>query len=134
MAQKTIDFENDILGPIGLLKEDLADLKDNKITKFYTNNNGDTVLNDSDDGKIQDLVIYGKSEQEQYTGKNLLNYEKWKTVNIENGTAVYENNGVTLTAIGMGNVDWKMVASASVLAGIVSILTSVAGIKEVQAE
>lgn len=100
MAQKTIDFENDILGPIGSLKEDLADLKDNKITKFYTNNNGDTVLNDSDDGKIQDLIIYGKSEQKQYTGKNLLNYEKWKTVNIENGTAVYENNGVTLTAIG----------------------------------
>ena len=98
MAQKTIDFENDILGPIGSLKEDLADLKDNKITKFYTNNNGDTVLNDSDDGKIQDLIIYGKSEQKQYTGKNLLNYEKWKTVNIENGTAVYENNGVTITA------------------------------------
>lgn len=100
MAQKTIDFDNDILGPIGSLKEDLADLKDNKITKFYTSNNGDTVLNDSDDGKIQDLVIYGKSEQAQYKGKNLLNYEKWKTVNIENGTAVFENNGVTLTAIG----------------------------------
>ena len=38
------------------------------------------------------------------------------------------------TSATMGNVDWKMVASASVLAGIVSILTSVAGIKEVQAE
>ncbi len=100
MAQKTIDFDNDILRPIGSLKEDLADQKDNKITKFYTNNNGDTTLNDSDDGKIQDLMIYGKSEQAQYKGKNLLNYEKWKTVNIENGTAVFENNGVTLTAIG----------------------------------
>lgn len=38
------------------------------------------------------------------------------------------------TSVTMGNVDWKMVASASALAGIVSILTSVAGIKEVQAE
>lgn len=38
------------------------------------------------------------------------------------------------TSATMGNVDWKMVASASVLAGIVSILTSVAGIKEVQAK
>lgn len=38
------------------------------------------------------------------------------------------------TSVTMGNVDWKMVVSASVLAGIVSILTSVAGIKEVQAE
>lgn len=82
------------------LQSDVKKLDANKITKFYTNNNGDTVLNDSDDGKIQDLVIYGKSEQAQYKGKNLLNYEKWKTVNIENGTAVFENNGVTLTAIG----------------------------------
>lgn len=38
------------------------------------------------------------------------------------------------TSVAMSTVDWKMVASASVLAGIVSILTSVAGIKEVQAE
>ena len=38
------------------------------------------------------------------------------------------------TSVTIGNVDWKMVASSSVLAGIVSILTSVAGIKEVQAE
>lgn len=80
------------------LQSDVKKLDANKITKFYTNNNGGTVLNDSDDGKIQDLIIYGKSEQKQYTGKNLLNYEKWKTVNIENGTAVYENKGVTITA------------------------------------
>lgn len=38
------------------------------------------------------------------------------------------------TSVTMGTVDWNMVASASILAGIVSILTSVAGIKEVQAE
>lgn len=38
------------------------------------------------------------------------------------------------TSVTMGSVDWKMVISASVLAGIVSILTSIAGIKEVQAE
>ena len=38
------------------------------------------------------------------------------------------------TSATMGTIDWNMVASASVLAGIVSILTSVAGIKEVQAE
>ena len=82
MAQKTIDFENDILRPIGSLKEDIVDLKDNKITKFYTNNNGDTVLNDSDDGKIQDLMIYGKSEQKQYKGTNLLKVTaKTQTVN-----------------------------------------------------
>lgn len=54
------------------LQSDVEKLDNNKITKFYTNNNGDTVLNDSDDGKIQDLVIYGKSEQKQYKGTNLL--------------------------------------------------------------
>lgn len=54
------------------LQNDVQKLDNNKITKFYTNNNGDTVLNDSDDGKIQDLVIYGKSEQKQYKGTNLL--------------------------------------------------------------
>lgn len=31
-------------------------------------------------------------------------------------------------------VDWKMVVSASVVAGAVSLLTSVAGIKEVEAK
>lgn len=34
----------------------------------------------------------------------------------------------------MGAVDWKMVLSASVLASILSIATSVAGIPEVEAE
>lgn len=37
------------------------------------------------------------------------------------------------TATVMGAVDWKMVLSASVLAGILSIATSVAGIPEVEA-
>lgn len=35
------------------------------------------------------------------------------------------------TASVLGSVDWIMVASASVLAGILSILTSVAGLPEV---
>lgn len=36
------------------------------------------------------------------------------------------------TAAVMGAVDWKMVASASALAGVLSVLTSVAGIPEVK--
>lgn len=36
------------------------------------------------------------------------------------------------TAAFMGAVDWKMVVSASALAGIISLLTSVAGIPEVK--
>ena len=38
------------------------------------------------------------------------------------------------TAVVMSSVDWKMVASASILAGILSMLTSVAGIPEVDME
>lgn len=35
------------------------------------------------------------------------------------------------TAAAMGQVDWKYVVSASVLAGVLSLLTSVAGLPEV---
>lgn len=38
------------------------------------------------------------------------------------------------TAIVLDEVNWIMVASASVLAGILSLLTSVAGLPEVEAE
>lgn len=42
------------------LKGDLS----NKITKFYASNLGKTNLSDSDNGKIQDMIIYGKSSQD----------------------------------------------------------------------
>ena len=38
------------------------------------------------------------------------------------------------TAAVLGGVDWVMVASASALAGILSILTSIAGLPEVKEE
>lgn len=44
----------------GSLKEDLF----NKITKFYASNQGETHIADSDNGKIQDMMIYGKSSQD----------------------------------------------------------------------
>lgn len=39
--------------------------------------------------------------------------------------------GVIGASVVMSQVDWKMVLSASLLAGIVSLLTSIAGIPEV---
>ena len=44
----------------GSLKEDLT----NKITKFYASNQGETHLADSDNGKITDMMLYGKSSQD----------------------------------------------------------------------
>lgn len=77
---------------INSLKEDIS----NKITKFYASNQGETHLADSDNGKIQDVMLYGRSEQKQYSGKNLL------------PTTMYENNivrkGVTFTNNGDGSV------------------------------
>lgn len=86
---------------IASLKTETNSLKESistKITKFYASNQGETNLQDSDDGKIMDMMLYGKSEQKQYSGKNLLNYDAWKRVLITRGTAVFEKNSFTLTA------------------------------------
>lgn len=72
----------------GSLKEDIS----TKIAKFYASSQGEPHLADSDDGKIQDMMIYGKSEQKQYSGKNLLNATLQTTT----------RNGVTCTANGDG--------------------------------
>lgn len=48
-------------------KKDVASLKNglsNKITKFYASNQGGTHITDSDNGKIQDMMIYGKLSQD----------------------------------------------------------------------
>lgn len=69
---------------ISNLTEDLS----NKITKFYASNQGETHLADSDNGKIMDMMLYGKSEQFTTIGKNLLK--------IKDGTQTLR--GVTVTA------------------------------------
>ncbi len=71
------------------LKEDLS----NKITKFYASNQGEIHITDSDNGKIQDMMLYGKSEQNQYKGINLLpadiSYLETIEVLIPKGTHIF---------------------------------------------
>lgn len=91
-------------------KKDVASLKEdlsNKITKFYASNQSKIYITDSDNGKIQDMMLYGKSSQDgtptpenpveiksvvnptvKVYGKNMMPYPKDNTVRM---------NGVTLT-------------------------------------
>lgn len=68
----------------------IGELADKKITKFYASSQGESTLNDSDNGKMQDMMLYGKSEQKQYSGKNLLNATLQTTTQ---GGVTCTNNG-----------------------------------------
>lgn len=88
---------------VASLKEDIS----NKITKFYASSQGETHLADSDDGKIMDMMVYGKSEQKQYSGKNLFDKSTSKSawisddgIYIEKGE-IGENTDVVSTYIGV---------------------------------
>lgn len=62
------------------------------------------------------------------------NFEKWiKAAGIRAVKTVAQAAVAGIgTAAVMGAVDWKYVLSASVLAGVVSMLTSVAGLPELK--
>lgn len=124
----TVQQLDETLG-VSQLKEDLvnsnkaiAELDDKKITKFYANNLGETTLNDSDKGKIQDMILYGKSLQDgtptpdnpieiqsvvnpniEVCGKNLLKPSlQTTTINgvtcTNNGDGTYTLNGTATDA------------------------------------
>lgn len=60
------------------------------------------------------------------------NFKDWiKAAGVRAIKTVAQTAVATIgTAAVMGNVDWVMVTSASALAGILSVLTSVAGLPE----
>lgn len=62
------------------------------------------------------------------------NLEKWfKAAGIRAIKTVAQTAVATIgTSAAMGDVNWVMVGSASLLAGILSLLTSVAGLPEVE--
>lgn len=88
---KEVKTETDSLKTeTGSLKEDLS----TKITKFYASSQGETHLADSDNGKIMDMMLYGKSEQKQYSGDNIyyMDYEDYSQT----------YNGVRITSTKFG--------------------------------
>ena len=87
---------------ISSLSEDLADLQDKKITKFYASNQGETHLADSDNGKIQDMVICGNSNQNQTKGKNLLKYPYVEATKMSLGVTFMDNKDGSINVSGIG--------------------------------
>ena len=61
-------------------------------------------------------------------------YEKWlKAAGIRAAKTIAQTAAATIgTSAVLSDVDWKVVISASLLAGILSLLTSVAGLPEVK--
>ena len=87
---------------ISSLNEDLEEVKDKKITKFYASNQGETHLADSDNGKIQDMIIYGRSSQFTTTGKNLLKYPYIETTKTSLGITFTDNKDGSINVSGTG--------------------------------
>ena len=64
------------------------------------------------------------------------NVKQWFKASLVRAIKTVAQTAVSLIGVGtlMSDIDWLMVASASLLSGILSILTSIAGIPEVPKE
>ena len=101
---------------IASLKTETSSLKESistKITKFYASSQGETNLQDSDNGKIMDMMLYGKSEQKQYKGTNLAVNERGIGSVFLNGITfvVNEDRSITLNGLSEKNFDYYIVGS-----------------------
>lgn len=92
------------------LEEDLS----NKITKFYASNQGETHITDSDNGKIQDMIIYGRSSQFTTTGKNLAHGKNEKYyINTSVNLCGFNNNDIGM-AIDVSNLTNVTISTRSI--------------------
>lgn len=92
---------------ISVLKEDLSNLSSSKISKFYATNNGENHLADSDDGKIADMMVYGKSEQKSTMGKNLLKLSEANAQGNANGLSATMNADGSISVTGASTSTWS---------------------------
>lgn len=62
------------------------------------------------------------------------NIKQWLKASLVRAIKTVSQTAVSLIGVGtvMSDIDWVMVLSASLLSGILSLLTSVAGIPEVE--
>lgn len=62
------------------------------------------------------------------------NWKKWLKAALVRAIKTIAQTAVSLISVGtiMSDINWVMVGSASLLAGILSVLTSVAGLPEVE--
>ncbi len=119
----TVYDDTKVREDIGQLKEDIS----TKITKFYASNQGETHLADSDNGEIQDMMIYGKSEQKRYSGKNLLNTTLQTTTQngvtcTNNGDGTYTLNGTATADADFTLIDFIKISESSIFGKTVKII------------
>ena len=83
---------DEVVGALTTYNE-LQKLESANKKQFATASGNFITVNDSVDGNIVDLKLYGKSEQKQYTGKNLLDCSGLETATIYGVTftPVYKN-------------------------------------------
>ena len=66
--------------------------------------------------------------------KTSIDTKKWIKASVMRAVKTMAQTAVATigTATVLGSVDWKMVVSASILSGVLSLLTSVAGLPELK--
>lgn len=96
IAKEVTELKEDLATETTARESDIKKLSESKISKFYASSQGGNHLADSDNGKIMDMMIYGKSEQFTTTGKNLLPFPYTEESKVENGITFDVKNDGTI--------------------------------------
>lgn len=98
----TNDYDDTEKAIVAQNKEDISTLKEDvtalQNAQDITTTTDPTMQNSYPGRVLINEIGGGETQQDSTTGAQLLNYDAWKNVGIVNGTAVFENNGITITA------------------------------------